>query len=228
MNSVRDSEEQHIVRSWHANAEPWSRAVRTGGIASRTLATDRAIVEAVAALEVGRVLDVGCGEGWLVRALEARGMRAVGIDVVPRLIAHARELGGEFHIVDYAQLASQDLPRGPFEAAVCNFSLLGDASVANLLAALPRHLAAGAHLVIQTLHPRSACGDLPYEDGWRSGSWQGIGEGFVDPPPWYFRTLDSWGKLIARSGFTLETTREPELPGSTMPASVIFICRMAS
>ena len=228
MNSVRDSEEQHIVRSWHANAEPWSRAVRTGSIASRTLATDGAIIEALAALRVQPVLDVGCGEGWLTRALNTRGIRTAGIDMVPKLIAQAQNLGGEFHVIDYAELASRQLPWGRFAAAVCNFSLLGADSVASLLAVLPRHLTTGAWLVIQTLHPRAACGDLPYADGWRAGSWRGCGEDFSDPPPWYFRTLESWGELIARSGFVLEESREPALPGTQVPASVIFICRMAS
>jgi 2-polyprenyl-3-methyl-5-hydroxy-6-metoxy-1,4-benzoquinol methylase len=228
MNSVRDSQEQHIVRSWHTNAEPWSRAVRSGSIASRRLATDRAVIEAVTSLGVKRVLDVGCGEGWLTRALNAHGLWAIGIDGVPALIAQARELGGEFHIVDYQDLAAGDLPLGRFEAAVCNFSLLGDESVRGLLAALPERLIAGGRLVIQTLHPKSACGDLPYEDGWRSGSWQGCGEDFLDPPPWYFRTLESWHELIERSGFLLEEQREPALPGTSMPASVIFMCRVVS
>lgn len=223
MNSVRDSEERHIVRSWHANADPWSRAVRTGSIASRTLATDRAIIEALAALKPQRVLDVGCGEGWLTRALNARGIGAVGIDMVPKLIAHARELGGEFHVIDYAMLAAGEPPIGRFDAAVCNFSLLGDDSVAGVLSALPRHLGKGGRLLIQTLHPKAACGELPYEDGWRAGSWQGCGANFSDPPPWYFRTLESWGELIERSGFVLEAQHEPMLPGTATPASVIFI-----
>lgn len=228
MNSVRDSEEQHIVRSWHANAEPWSRAVRSGSIASRALITDRAVVEAVASLDVEPVLDVGCGEGWLARALNARGIKTVGIDMVPALVVKAQNLGGEFHVVDYAELTSRQLPGGLFAAAVCNFSLLGAASVAHLLTALPGHLLKGASLVIQTLHPLAACGDLPYEDGWRPGSWAACGEDFKDPPPWYFRTLDSWSELIARSGFVLEERREPELPGTKVPASVIFMCRVAS
>jgi 2-polyprenyl-3-methyl-5-hydroxy-6-metoxy-1,4-benzoquinol methylase len=211
MNSVRDSQEQHIVRAWHANAEPWSRAVRSGGIASRALATDRAVLEALAAHGAKRVLDVGCGEGWLTRALEARGLHAVGIDMVPALIAHARELGGEFHVIDYKDLAAGALPSGPFDAAVCNFSLLGDDSVAGLLRALPKQLVADGRLVIQTLHPKRGCG-----------------EDFSDPPPWYFRTLESWHELIERSGFVLEELSEPALPGTSTPVSVIFKCRVAS
>lgn len=37
-----------------------------------------------------RVLDAGCGEGYLARVLAARGARATGIDLSPRLIEMAR------------------------------------------------------------------------------------------------------------------------------------------
>ncbi len=65
--------DEKILDSWHKNAAPWSLAVREGQIDSRRLVTDSAIVGAVE--EYGRaytrpsVLDIGCGEGWLARAL---------------------------------------------------------------------------------------------------------------------------------------------------------------
>lgn len=64
-----------LVASWDANAAAWTDAVRSGQIASRRLATDAAAVDAVVRAvdgRVARVLDVGCGEGWLSRALADR------------------------------------------------------------------------------------------------------------------------------------------------------------
>ena len=43
--------------------------------------------KAVLALQPERVLDLGCGEGWLCRALLANEIEAVGIDGVPELVA---------------------------------------------------------------------------------------------------------------------------------------------
>src|SRR5471032_2970627 len=99
MNSRQDPRELKIIQSWYSNAQAWSDAIRTASIASRKLVTNQAIIDAVASISPHRVLDIGCGEGWLVRALSARGMSVIGIDIVPDLVARAGALGGgEFHV----------------------------------------------------------------------------------------------------------------------------------
>lgn len=56
------------------NADKWTAVVRSGGVESRRLVTDQAIIEAVLAQKPQRVLDIGCGEGWLIRALGKEGV----------------------------------------------------------------------------------------------------------------------------------------------------------
>jgi carbohydrate kinase (thermoresistant glucokinase family) len=218
--------EHSILRSWQTNAPPWTQAIREGRVASRTLVTNRAIVDAVLGLSVRRVLDVGCGEGWLSRALGGEGVAAVGVDAVDSLIAEAKGLGGAaFEACSYADLAGGRFGHFDFDAAVCNFSLLGKESVEELCPALRRYLLPSGYLVIQTLHPVAACGDHPYRDGWRPGSWSGFGPEFSDPAPWYFRTLASWLALLARSGYELIDCLEPCASGAAAPSSVIFVGR---
>ena len=129
----------------------------------------------------------------------------------------------EFLVQDYSSVASRRWAGGPFDAAVCNFSLLGADSVETLLAALPFYLASSARLIIQTLHPVAACGDQPYEDGWRPGSWLGFSSDFRDPAPWYFRTVESWQAMLQRCGFEILQCREPKATGAVTPASIIWI-----
>lgn len=225
----RIDHEHSILDSWQANAAPWASAIQEGRIASRTQVTNRGIVDAVRELSVRRVLDLGCGEGWLARALSLEGIAVTGIDAVDSLIAEARRLGGgTFAVCSYSDLAHGRFDQGNFDAAVCNFSLLGDESVETLCRSLPRYLAPSAHLVIQTLHPVVSCGRQPYQDGWREGSWEGFGPGFADPAPWYFRTLASWLALLARCGYRLIGCREPTAPGAGAPASIIFVARAPS
>jgi 2-polyprenyl-3-methyl-5-hydroxy-6-metoxy-1,4-benzoquinol methylase len=221
-------DDAQIINSWSKNVSAWTDAVRLGQIESRKLVTDRAVVEAVLDAAPRTVLDIGCGEGWLVRALAAQGIRAVGIDAVADLVAQARGAGGgEFHLASYEDIAAGRLDLR-VDLAVCNFALLGKESVEGLLHALPSLLHPGGQLIVQTLHPLVACGDAAYADGWREGSWSGFSADFTDPAPWYFRTLESWIDLLQSHGFQLLRMQEPLHPVTRKPASVIFRARAAA
>src|SRR4051812_17347197 len=86
-NRVGDVE---LVASWEANAAQWTKVVREGTIESRRLVTDNAVVQAVMDQAPRRVLDLGCGEGWLSRELKSNGAFCVGIDASGELIHAAR------------------------------------------------------------------------------------------------------------------------------------------
>jgi 2-polyprenyl-3-methyl-5-hydroxy-6-metoxy-1,4-benzoquinol methylase len=210
-----------IVDSWHKNTAPWVTAVREGEIESRQLATNQAIVDAVRSLSPATGLDIGCGEGWLVRALD--GVAMTGVDVVPGLVEAARRAGGgDFRVMSYEEIAQGRLNLA-VDVAICNFSLIGDESVSGLFRAAPTYLRPGGTLIVQTMHPLVACGDAPYLDGWREGSWAGFNAGFTDPPPWYFRTLASWIRLFGDNGLQLRELREPLHPATGKPASLILM-----
>lgn len=218
MNPLSD---EKIIDSWSKNTGPWTNAVRGGEIESRKLVTDKAIVDAVRSRSPRTGIDIGCGEGWLVRALD--GIQMTGIDVVPGLVDMASAAGGgDFRVMSYEEIGAGALS-ATADVAICNFSLIGKESVEGLLRAAPSLLRAGGALIVQTLHPHLACGDAPYQDGWREGSWSGFRADFTDAPPWYFRTLETWVKLFSESGLRLVEMREPVHPVTGKPVSVIFI-----
>ncbi|NES95082.1 MAG: methyltransferase domain-containing protein [Desertifilum sp. SIO1I2] len=218
--------EKKIVRSWFKNASPWVSTVRNEQIESRKLVTNQAIIAAITSRFPQSVLDIGCGEGWLIRELATRNIQGIGVDVVPNLIEQAQKIrGGDFRIASYDEIAAGQL-KITVDAAVCNFSLFGQESVETLLGAIPSLLNPQGTFIIQTLHPLMACGDVPYEEGWREGSWVGFSSDFSDPPPWYFRTLESWVRLLTESGFSLLEIREPLHPHTRKPTSIILIARV--
>jgi 2-polyprenyl-3-methyl-5-hydroxy-6-metoxy-1,4-benzoquinol methylase len=217
-----------VVASWHVNADPWAAAIRDQQIESRRLVTDRAVVEAVLRRAPRHVLDIGCGEGWLCRALGAHGLATTGVDVVPALVERARAIagGGDYRVASYEEIAAGALAL-TVDLAVANFSLIGHEAVDALLRHVPSLLVPRGHLVVQTLHPAAARGELPYVDGWRPGSWAGFGPEFTDPAPWYFRTLERWVALLHESGFVLRELREPVHPVTGTPASLLLGAEVA-
>lgn len=223
MSSTDRFSDAEIVEAWKRNASPWTIAVRERQIESRRLVTDQAMVDAIVGCSPRAVLDVGCGEGWLVRALARLNIPAVGIDVVPALIEAATRAGdGDFRVMSYEEIMAGALDLS-VDLLACNFSLLGKQSVEGLFLAARSLLGSGEPLIVQTLHPVVVCGDHPYRDGWRDGSWTGISGDFSDPAPWYFRTLESWSGLFRANGFRLREIREPLHPETQKPVSVIFI-----
>ncbi|MGI9457188.1 MAG: class I SAM-dependent methyltransferase [Aeoliella sp.] len=215
-----------IVDSWRKNASPWTAAVREGQIESRRLSTDGAIVDAILDSSPHSVIDIGCGEGWLSRVLVERGIKVLGIDVVPELISEAQRAGGgDYRVASYEEVIAGNLEASA-DVVVCNFSLLGKDCVEGLLRAVPTLLNSQGSCIVQTLHPMSSCGDSPYQDGWREGSWDGFSTDFSDPAPWYFRTTESWKMLFKESGFRIREVREPTYPEKGEPVSTIFIAEV--
>lgn len=221
------SHEGHIFRSWETNAEAWTHEVRHNNIESRKLVTNQAIIDAVLCCHPSRVLDLGCGEGWLTRSLIDRQIDTFGIDASPQLIDYANRASSDrYAAISYEELFKKEAI-DKYDTVVCNFSLLGQESVELVFRNIRKILATNGTFIIQTIHPVVGCGSEQYVDGWRAGSWDGFSPTLTDPAPWYFRTLESWFRLFSSNQLDLVDFQEPLNPITNMPASVVFIARAA-
>jgi 2-polyprenyl-3-methyl-5-hydroxy-6-metoxy-1,4-benzoquinol methylase len=115
-----------------------------------------------------RVLDAGCGEGYLARALAGRGARVTGIDLSPQLIeqARAKDPAGDYRVADL----SQPLPAGDSFDAVGSFLVLNDvADYRGFASTLGTAVKPGGRLVIAFNNPYSAVIDRHAVDYFDSG-----------------------------------------------------------
>ncbi|GAO42388.1 class I SAM-dependent methyltransferase [Flavihumibacter petaseus] len=223
------NEEKEILDSWHVNAAAWTNAIAANSIESRKLVTNQAIIDAIAANRPGSLLDLGCGEGWLLRAVSAvlPATRLYGLDAIPALAEQAARNCPSARV---GAAAYQDIVDGRtqpestgYALIVFNFSLFGKELAEALFSTLRNNwLQPSGAIMIQTLHPFNAGASVPYEEGWLPGNWKGFSKDFTQPAPWYFRTIGSWLKLFKNTDFYLESAAEPLHPDTLQPLSIIF------
>lgn len=221
------SDSDKILPSWADNAANWVRVVRAGAIPSRRAGTDAAIVEAVVKAAPVRVLDIGCGEGWLLRAVQEKLVyRCVGVDGVADLIAaaSAADPNGSYAVFTYQEIADGALSAfDPFDAIVFNFALL-DQDCGPVLRAAGQALGRRGQVFVQTLHPGTAA------DGWRHETFEAFGQqdcGDKDwrAMPYYSRSRASWEALFDTAGLAVAAVREVNDPATGAPLSLLFVCR---
>lgn len=213
-----------IIDSWQSNSGAWISTIEGKELESRKLVTNRAIVDTVLKYQPKKVLDVGCGEGWLCRALQQHDIETLGVDAVADFIDYARQQGeGLFEQVSYQELIQRKpLALVPFDAVTINFALLDQKVTETLLPTLRHYLSSSGYLFVQTLHPHTLGNGVSYQSGWRDEDWSLMKRQFTQPYRWYYRTLEDWVTLFLQSGYHIAEIREPLHPVSQHPVSIVF------
>lgn len=214
-------EEDQILSSWRKQSLGWINAIDNQIIDTRNLVTNEAIINSVTRLNPKLVLDIGCGEGWLVRALSDVNIHAVGIDGSLELIENARSKGsGTFELITYEEISVDAIRKlGNFDLCIFNYALFGKDLTEVLLKKIGK--LDSIRVVIQTIHP----GHPAFKSrasGWVDEDWSVIGENIADGYHWFFRTMLDWEKLFHRIGFRIEHQLETKHPLTGDLISVIF------
>ncbi|MGA9278426.1 MAG: class I SAM-dependent methyltransferase [Ilumatobacter sp.] len=95
-----------VGQAYDDMAEPYIDLVRTTEVHAR----DLALIERHLTIRPGTVLDAGCGPGHLTAHLRSLEVDAIGLDVAPRLIDHARATHpvGRYELASIRQLPHPD------------------------------------------------------------------------------------------------------------------------
>lgn len=173
-----------------------------------------------------RVLDAGCGEGYLARALAARGARVTGIDLSPRLIALAREQDPRGEIAYRVADLSAPLPAevGRFDA-IGSFLVLNDvADYRGFAATLAAALEPGGRLVLAFNSPYGAVIRKHVADYFDSGAvtpYRGLWAAGIKVYH-YHRTLEEYLDAFLAAGLHLTKLADlPDLPSLAGPDTIL-------
>ncbi|TYB45630.1 class I SAM-dependent methyltransferase [Actinomadura chibensis] len=208
---------------WEANADYWVKVIRERRDRYRTELTDAAVLDAIGPCEGLRVLDAGCGEGYLSRTLTGLGADVDGVDACQSLIDAASAHPSPEGKARFAHATVDDLPfaDGTFDLVVCNhlFSHLPDPTDA--LREIGRVLKSGGRLVLLTLHPcfyvehseRGSAQSVPAAQYFSS---RGIDQRFLvdglespaEVTSW-LRPLEFYAGTLRDTGFVIADLREP-------------------
>jgi 2-polyprenyl-3-methyl-5-hydroxy-6-metoxy-1,4-benzoquinol methylase len=136
----------------------------------------------------GRLLDVGCGDGDLIRAAQERGWNAEGVDFDPAGVELARSRGLNVHL---GSLASQGYDAEQFDAIVMSHVVEHLADPISVLQECHRILKPGGRLVLAT--PNA---DSQFHREFRK-HWV-----HLDPPRHlYVFEVNTLTEVVRRSGF---------------------------
>src|SRR5439155_23718010 len=88
--SMSDGELEEVRDFWNRIADDWQIQVGDDGDRNRILNSDPVLWEFAGDVSGLRVLDAGCGTGYLSKKLRDRGALVTGIDFSERMIEIAR------------------------------------------------------------------------------------------------------------------------------------------
>jgi 2-polyprenyl-3-methyl-5-hydroxy-6-metoxy-1,4-benzoquinol methylase len=212
-------------RNWETNAAFWIRIIRERRDRYRTELTDDAVLNAIGSAEGRRILDAGCGEGYMSRLLAHRGASVVGIDSCQGLIHAARDLNAteglsiSYEVGDVGALPLAD---AIFDIILCNHLINDLPDPAIPFQEFARVLKPRGRLVILMLHPcfyisrsteqRSNGGLISSEYFRVRRIEQHFEVGGITSPTTvvaWIRSLESYCELLFDAGFTITGLQEP-------------------
>jgi ubiquinone/menaquinone biosynthesis C-methylase UbiE len=206
---------------WEDEAENWVRWARTPGHDVYKLYSP-AFFEDLVPKTTGPILEIGCGEGRVVRDLIERGYSVVGLDPSPTLISYARgaDVRSSYVIAQGEALPFSD---NSFEIVVAYNSLQNVNDLSQVVAEAARVLAPTGRLCVCVVHPMV---DFPNRFESKDPSAPFVVTSYYGPrwvddtveragiqmtfTGWAY-SLEEYMRAFEDSGLVIELMREPRL-----------------
>jgi SAM-dependent methyltransferase len=208
-----------MTDTWDTIADWYADQVHRGS-AMHEFARDVLLDALPADMSGQRVLDLGCGEGLITRAVAARGAQVVGVDPTVRLIERAQAIeasamtGAAYRVDDGCTLATVADDWADWVTAGLSLNNVPDLGAA--IASIRRALVPGGWLAFTVPHP---CFEAPHAR-WvgaerligsysAEGFWRSTNSAGVRRAGNHHRTISHYLTALIDHGFTLTMIAEP-------------------
>ncbi len=226
------------VRSqWEANAQLYAELIADHGTPHHKLILNPCVEELLGDVKGKKMIDAGCGEGYLTRYYASKGAEVVGIDLSSNLIEIARDKSPEDLLVDYqvGDICKMEfVADGWYDVLLCNLVILNIPCYQEAFSEFNRVLKSGGVLVFSIVHPAfNFYGPGAWEMGPKDPEtkrrrglffkvdhymhempyeryWRSRdGEKFPEPITFYHRTISTYVRELVNAGFRIEAMEEP-------------------
>jgi len=204
-------------KEWRENAEFWIKIIRKGLDPYRLKITNKAILEPLKGDKNLRVLDAGCGEGYLSRFLAKLGHKVWAIDFCPKLIKAAEKLekkkllGIKYLLEDFRETHFSD---SFFDAVISHQTINEIENPKKALKEFYRILKKRGRLILLFLHPCFEVDPKFYFHKLKIKKSYYLVSGIKSPSPYFYLhlPLSEWTELLSREGFLIRKIKEPRPP----------------
>ncbi len=213
------------LSTYDENADFWVQIIRGNHDRYRTGLTNNAVLNAIGPADGLKVVDAGCGEGYMARELASQGANVLGVDSSTNLIQAATALANtdnaspQFRVGDVADLPIENSTQ---DLVVCNHLLNDLPDPQGPIREFARILSPGGRIVILMLHPcfyndrstRASSGNDELASSYftqRKVSQQFDVDGIISPAEvtsWH-RPLEFYSQALSNAGFYLTSLSEP-------------------
>lgn len=154
------------------------------------------VVELLAPVAGERVLDLGCGDGFLTARIQAMGCDVLGVDSSTAQVEAARKAGIPSQVLAAEALAFD----GEFDAVFSNATLHWVKEADRVIANVWRALKPGGRFVAEL----GGAGCVARIRQGLATALTRRGIDFDSLNPWYFPSAEEYGDKLGCAGFTLE------------------------
>ena len=219
---------QEVREFWNRVATDWNLQVGDDGDTNRRLNSDPILWKFVGDVQGLRVLDAGCGTGYLARKLASQGAVVTAIDISEKMIEIACEKAqNNPQNIDYRvdSCTSMDsLESEFFDTVISNYVLMDIPDLENTMRAFNRVLKLNGNAVVVFSHPCFPQGRASVVEeneeviyNWSFSYFER--HKCIDPPwrhftsefIWFHRPLSDYWKVFKSAGFDIVEFEEPRI-----------------